>query len=262
MEMPGGESSGGSSGLDQSLLDTITQPSQPSTGDGAGSGSGGSPGTSGRTSQGEFSFAGRKYPNQQAAEKAFNSTNSGYSKAQETLKRFEETLKDPVLLEKAAKDPVIAQALMKLGIDPTKAMPRQPQAAPQQGQMPPEMQAAYQDMMLNNHMNKLDREMTQFQRGMKRELSDEEHDTVMDLISERPWLTVKEAYTLAFSERDHANALKRMEQRGGGKGSSGRMKPPPSFIPGTTVDTKKPTHEMNDEEFREALREDIREMGL
>jgi hypothetical protein len=40
------------------------------------------------------------------------------------------------------------------------------------------------------------------------------------------------------------------------------MKPPPSFIPGTTVDTKKPTTQMNDEEYREALREDIRAMDL
>jgi len=264
MEMPGGESSGGGgTGLDQSLMDIVTQPSPSSTTDGAGSGSTGSPRTSGGTSQGEFSFAGRKYPNQQAAEKAFNSTNSGYSKAQDTLKRYEETLKDPRLLEVAAKDPVIAQALMKLGIDPSKALPAAPQAAPQQqGQLPPQLQAAYNDMMLNNHMNRLDREMTQFQRGMKRELNDEEHDTVMDLITERPWLSVKEAYTLAFSDRDHANALKRMETQRGGKGQGGRMKPPPSFIPGTTVDTKKPTTEMNDEEFREALREDIREMGL
>ena len=254
----GGDSSAGS-GLDSGLMETLTQPvSSPDTG---GSGSTGTSRTPAQ-SQGEYSFAGRKYPNQQAAEKSYSSMQSGYSNAQETLKRYEETLKDPRLLEAAAKDPVIAQALMKLGIDPSKAMPQQPGQAHQQGQMPPELQAAYQDMMLNNHMNKLDREMTQFQRGLKRELSDQEHDTVMDLISERPWLTVKEAYTLAFAERDHANALKRMETQRGGPGKGGRKKPPPSFIPGTTVDTKKPTTEMNDEEYREALREDIRAMDL
>src|SRR5690349_11514615 len=121
MEMPGGESSGGSSGLDQGLMETLTQPSQPSTVDSGGLGSrpSGTP-----SQQSEFAFAGRKYPNREAAEKAFNSTNSGYSKAQETLKRYEETLKDPRLLEVAAKDPVIAQALMKLGIDPSKAIPQ------------------------------------------------------------------------------------------------------------------------------------------
>lgn len=254
----GGDSSVGS-GLDSGLMDTLTQPV--SSPDAGGSGST-APSRTPAPSQGEYSFAGRKYPNQQAAEKSYSSMQSGYSKAQETLKRYEETLKDPRLLEVAAKDPTIAQALMKLGIDPSKAMPQQPGQAPQQGQMPPEMQAAYQDMMLNNHMNKLDREMTQFQRGLKRDLSDQEHDTVMDLISERPWLTVKEAYTLAFADRDHANALKRMESQRGTAGKGGRMKPPPSFIPGTTVDTKKPTTEMNDEEYREALREDIRAMDL
>lgn len=255
----GGDSSVGS-GLDQGLMDTLTQPASPTSGDAAGSGSGSPSRTP--ASQGEYSFAGRKYPNQQAAEKSYTSQQSAYSKAQETLKRYEETLKDPRLMEAAAKDPVIAQALMKLGINPNEARPQQPGPQGQQGQMPPELQAAYQDMMLNNHMNKLDREMTQFTRGLKRELTDQEHDTCMDLISERPWLTVKEAYTLAFAERDHANALKRMESKGSQAGKGGRMKPPPSFIPGTTVDTKKPTTQMNDEEYREALREDIRAMDL
>jgi hypothetical protein len=255
----GGDSSVGS-GLDQGLMDTLTQPVSPTSGDTSGSGP--SSGSTTPASQGQYTFAGRKYPNQAAAEKSFTSQQSSYSKAQETLKRYEETLKDPRLLEVAAKDPAIAQALMKLGIDPTKAMPQQPGQAPQQGQMPPEMQAAYQDMMLNNHMNKLDREMTQFQRGLKRDLSDQEHDTCMDLIAERPWLTIKEAYTLAFADRDHAQALKRMESQRGGAQRNGRMKPPPGFIPGTTVDTKKATVDMNEEEYREALREDIRGMDL
>ena len=255
MDMGGSSGDAGGTGLDSSLLDTLTQPVP-------------SPGTAGQTQTtpntqtAKYSFAGREYPDQKTAEKSYKDTQSGLTKAQERLKHYEELLKDPRAIAAISKDPELAQGLMKLGIDIRDAGGSQQNQGQggQQGQrsqnLPPEMQALAKQMKVQLAQNQMDREMSLFQRSLKRELSDEEHDAVMDMIGERPWLKINEAYKLMFGDRDHAEALKRLES----KGAKGRVKPPPFALPGTTLDLKKPTKDMNEEEYREALRQDVSEM--
>lgn len=253
----GGTSGDGGSGLDSSLLDTLTQPiSQPGTA--------GQTQTTPNTPASKYPFAGREFSDQKAAEKSYKETQSGLTKAQERLKHYEELLKDPRAISAISKDPELAQGLMKLGIDIRDAEPGDVQADKQRTQggqqadrLPPRLEALERQMKVQLAQNTLDREMTLFQRTIKRELPAGEHDAIMDMVAERPWLKVGEAYKLLYADRDHADALKRMESKGQ---KGGRVKPPPFSLPGTTLDLKKPTKDMNEEEYREALRQDVNEM--
>jgi hypothetical protein len=99
----------------------------------------------------------------------------------------------------------------------------------------------------------LEREEQQFERKLKRPLSDDEHNSVMRVLQRASSLSYEEAFNLAHHKRMMDASAKRAGQQA--KPGNGRSKPPPMHVPGlkTEGNGKKPA-DMSAGEFREYLK--------
>lgn len=205
-----------------------------------------------QAAQPQYKFAGREYPNQQAAEKAYQKLYGSYSESKGILNTVKEALKNPELLEALSEDPKWAGILAKLGIEAATGQADQQQ--PQRGQ---QGQNQYDQQMhqwaVQQDAHRIEMEEFRFERELGRALNPDERRATLDIIRRAESLSFKEAYQLANHERLLAEAGKRATAP---RPASTRPAPPPSRVPGTKVNTQKPPNKMNEAEWKQSVMND------
>lgn len=222
-----------------------------------GGASSGGPSDEGQSAQ-PFSFGGRSYASQKAAEQAHNALYGKFSDQQGILNKVKAALKDPEALEVLSQNPQFSDILAKLGIEQSREEVEQEVAAdPDAGfdwsQVPEPMQRAYEEMQVERTVNSLDREERGFERKLGRAITDEEHDAVCEIISKAGSLSFEQAFTLAFHQRMLKDAVSKAKSAARPP-SPARLGPLASMLPGTKIDPKKRPEDMNSAEWREHLR--------
>jgi hypothetical protein len=206
-------------------------------------------GGSGQAAQ-AFKFAGREYPDQASAEKAWKQLYGKYSESQGVMKTVKEALKNPDLLEALSEDPAWADIFAKLGIESATERPGQGQE-----EVGSQQDRVYHEMQVRQDAQDLQMEEIRFERELKRDLSPEERRNTYAIIKRASSLSFKEAWQLA----NHERLLKEARTNGARPQQSrtpGRPAPPPVNAPGSQVNTRKPVNKMNDHEWKENMRND------
>lgn len=212
----------------------------------------------GQDGKGAFSFAGRSYADQPAAEKAHNALYGKYSGQQETFNKLKKALEDKETLQALAQNPEWRDIIGKVGIkldaeEVEEETAGEPGADFDWSSLPPPMQQAYHEFGVERTMLGLEREERLFERKLKRELTDDEHNAVMDVVARVGDLTFEEAYKLAFHDRMLKEAVEAQRRQAKPQGLN-RLSPPPALRAGTAMSTKKGVADMSKGEFREHLR--------
>ena len=239
------------SGLDAQLdINAILTGGTPDTSDttkgtdasAGGQGSDGSP----------FKFGGRSYKTQQEAEQFQNKLYGKYSEGQALLNKLKEALTNPELFKRFSEDPEFAPILAKLGIQQAKEDLDKEVEEDTRSSGNMTMEQLQNEIRFDRQAFKLDREEAAFERTLKRELTDEEHNQVVTLIAKVPDLSFAQAWKLAM----HDKLLKEATEKSTASRLQGnRPRPTPPGIPGTNLDLKKAVTEMNSAEWREAVRQ-------
>lgn len=206
----------------------------------------------------EFVWGGRKYPTREAAEKAHNTLYGKYAEQQSIFNQLKAALKDPRKLAQFSKDPQWAPILAKLGIQQAEEdFEAQEEEAASRGEdysnLPPQVQQFIHQQKVQAASLALDREEWAFERKLGRPVTNQEHDTVMQVIARAQDLTYEEAWKLAF----HDKLLKEAHEKAAkaAPAAKGQRPPPiPGFVPGVKMDLKKPITDMTKAEFREHLK--------
>lgn len=228
-------------------------------GDTAGTGSDQSVSAQGEGTQaGTFKFGGKDYASQSDAEKAFNKLYGKFSEGQGLQKQLTQLLRrDPNALAELAQDPEWAEMLSKMGIDAAskEVSDRQNQ---ERAEAPQNWDEYRQQWDVERHQFRLEQEQSKFEKKLGRDLAPDEARAVFDIIGNAPSLSIEQAYRLAFHDKLLKEAVAKATS-GRSANTSGRPKPPPSLMPGSKLDMKKPIHLQNKDEARESMRADIRE---
>jgi len=201
-----------------------------------------------------FKFGGRAYKTQQDAEKAHNNLYGKFSDQQNTLNKFKAALRNPEMLKTLSGDPEMVQVLAKLGIQEAQESRREREAQLQQENAEFTPEKLHEAILMDRAAIQLEREEMRFERKMGRNVTDEEHNTVYEVIQRAPSLTYAEAWKLAF----HDKMLQDAAQKQAAKVKQDRPAPTPMsrMIPGVKLDLKKDISQMSRAEAREALRMD------
>ena len=244
---------GGMEGQDQSLMDTILGTSG-ETLDTTGKDQGAS-GQQATGSQSAYTFAGKQWKGGQSeAEKWANKLYGELSQNKGTLKELKALFEsDPESLQAASQDPKWAAILGKLGLEVAREETEEQDA--QEGEQGEQgYQSLRDEIRLERAHMALEREESQFERKLKRPLTDDEHNSVMRVLQRASSLSYEEAFNLAYHKRMMDEAAKRAGQQV--RPGNGRPKPPPMHVPGlkTEGNGKKPA-DMSHGEFREYLKD-------
>lgn len=213
-----------------------------------------------QAAQPQYKFAGKDYPNQQAAEAAYKKLYGSYSETRGIVNTVKEALKNPELLEALSEDPKWASIFAKLGIEAEGTQggdQEQPQR--QQGQSSQEFQQQMRQWQVERDSDRIEREEFRFERELGRPLNQDERRSTLEIIRRAESLSFKEAYQLANHERLLAESRKAGSAP---RPSNGRPAPPPSRMPGQKVSTQKPVNKMTESEWKANLANDpdIREL--
>lgn len=249
---PGAGAPDASEGMDlDSLLGTSPE------GDPTGGLQAGLPGQGAETGAGAsqpFKFAGRTFAGgQKEAEGAWNKIYGGYSERQGLVNALKKA--DPQTLAALSNDPKIGPILEKLGIQAAQEQFEADERGGESGQM--SMEDLRMEIAIDRHQNSLLREEMAFERKLGRQMSDREHDAVMEMIARAESLTYEEAYYLAHRQQIMKQTATQNAAAQGAPGASqgGRPKPPPRSMPGTPNTGKKSMADMSEEEWKRNLKE-------
>ena len=219
------------------------------------------PGQAGMT-QG-FKFAGKQYQDQAAAEKSFQKLYGKYSENQNIINTVKKALNNPELMESLSEDPAWADIFAKLGIEQaTENAERSGMMRDQQGQQTPKAEEIYHQWQVEREEFRLEREQSKFEKKLGRDLSPQEQNAVLKIISRASSLSFEEAWKLAMHDKLLAQQNKAQAAQVPQKPSSNRPAPPPVRTPGTPAPNKKGVAQMNLSEWKENLSNDpeIREL--
>ena len=257
--MPGETNPGSDAPLDINAILTGTSEGSDPTGAG-GAGTGGEQG-SGEGQQG-FKFGGRSYADQKAAEAAHNKLYGRYSESQGLIKQFKELAsKNPARFAELAKDPEFAEVLAKLGIQQAEEDLDREIEEEREERDSVTIESLAEQIRVDRASFALERDEARFERKLGRDVTDEEHNTVMKLFATGLPLsfTYENVWKLAF----HDKLLKEAATKAAGSKPGGnRPRPTPPGIPGTKLDLKKAVTDMNPAEWREAVRQSPEFQGL
>jgi hypothetical protein len=213
----------------------------------------------GSAAQPQYKFAGKEYPNQQAAEAAYKKLYGSYSETKGIVNTVKEALNNPELLEALSEDPKWASIFAKLGIDTAidQAERSDPSERAQEGSQ--QYQEQMRQWQIERDVDRIEREEYRFERELGRPLNPQERRATLDIIRRAESLTFKEAYQLANHERLVAESRKAAITP---RQVSNRPAPPPSRLPGQKVSTQKPVNKMTESEWKANLASDpdIREL--
>lgn len=208
---------------------------------------------------GEFEVAGRKWTSRGEFEKSYRSLLGEFSKGQSKVKSLERLLQDPDIAARIADDPEIADALRKAGVELREEEIRR------SGEETPNPQDAIDENSVDFRMARMEfreqfrEERREIEAELKRPLADEERSAMRRIMSDIPRLSLRQAYLLATADKRMKDAYEKGRQEGSPRGR--RPPPIPGVLPGQPVNTKKPVTEMSKGEFREHMREAVRETG-
>jgi hypothetical protein len=204
-----------------------------------------------------FKFAGKEYADRASAEKAWQKMYGKYSESQgivNTIKKV--ALNNPELLESLSQDPAWAEILGKLGIERTLEEAQNDSRISQQdrsrgGEV--DQQKMLHEIRVQADVNNLNMEEWRLERRLGRELSLDEKRAVYSLIKQHDTLSMEQAYKLANHERLLKEARTTMQNQPQ-RPQQNRPAPPPTRMPGSQVETRKPINKMSPGEWKENLR--------
>ena len=148
-----------------------------------------------------FKFGGRSYKTQQEAEQFQNKLYGKYSEGQALLNKLKEALTNPDLFKRFSEDPEFAPILAKLGIQQaTEDLNKEVEEdARSSGNVT--MEQLQNDIRFDRQAFKLEREEATFERTLKRDLTDAEHNAVVTLIAQVLNLSFDQAWKLAMHDK-------------------------------------------------------------
>jgi hypothetical protein len=205
----------------------------------------------GQSQQGQaFKFAGREYPNQQAAEKAVKQLYGQFADTKGIMNTVKKALNDPELLEALQDDPKWAPILEKLGIEEAG---RQVREADRRADKPQSQEEVYREWQVEREVDRIEREEYRFERQLGRPMTPTEQRNTLAIIKQLDKISYADAYFLG--NRDAVMAQARQPAAPGAGKPSNRPAPPPvRGSAGAPVNGKKGVHTLSENDWKENLR--------
>lgn len=245
----------GDAGADPSVEELLGLAGEP-----AGANQGATPTPDARTQPAaEFEVAGRKWKTRDEFEKSYRSLLGEFSRGQSKAKTLEKLLQDPEIAARVAEDPEIADALRKAGIElREEEVRRSGEETPDPADEIDENSVEFR-MARMEYREQFREERREIESELKRALNEEERSSMRKLMSDIPRLSLRQAYLLATADKRMKEAYEKGREAGSPKGR--RPPPIPGVLPGQPMDSRKSVQEMSKGEFREHLKEAIRQTG-